>query len=150
MKKEKIQKIISTGGYMSLPLIFAAKIMNLDIYLIEPNQIIGRANRFFLKSCTKIFCYTDKIKNFPKEHINKIVVIKVDNNTNISLSKTAITGLAGKISNNDLEQIVFKQYPSLAKLKKTLTKLQNILFSQVSITLEQPRSENSIKRLGIV
>ena len=35
---------------------------------------------------------------------NKIVVIKVDNNTNISLSKTAITGLAGKISNNDLEQ----------------------------------------------
>ena len=66
MKKEKIQKIISTGGYMSLPLIFAAKIMNLDIYLIEPNQIIGRANRFFLKSCTKIFCYTDKIKNFHK------------------------------------------------------------------------------------
>ena len=35
---------------------------------------------------------------------NKIVVIKVDNNTNLSLSKTAITGLAGKISNNDLEQ----------------------------------------------
>ena len=35
---------------------------------------------------------------------NKIIVIKVDNNTNISLSKTAIAGLAGKISNNDLEQ----------------------------------------------
>ena len=32
---------------MSLPLIFAAKLLNLDIYLIEPNQVIGRANKFF-------------------------------------------------------------------------------------------------------
>ena len=34
---------------------------------------------------------------------NKVVVIKVDNNTNLTLSKTAITGLAGKIMDNNLE-----------------------------------------------
>ena len=34
---------------------------------------------------------------------NKIVIVKVDNNTNLSFSKTAITGLAGKISNSDLD-----------------------------------------------
>ena len=32
---------------MSLPLILAAKILNLKIYLLEPNFILGRANRFF-------------------------------------------------------------------------------------------------------
>jgi preprotein translocase subunit YajC len=35
---------------------------------------------------------------------NKLVVVKVDNNTNLTLSRTAITGLAGKISNEELEQ----------------------------------------------
>ena len=44
LKKEKISILISTGGYMSLPLCFAAKLMGNKIYLVEPNMIIGRAN----------------------------------------------------------------------------------------------------------
>ena len=36
---------------------------------------------------------------------NRLVVLKVDNNTNITLNKTAITGLVGKIKNSDLEQM---------------------------------------------
>ena len=32
---------------MSLPIIFAAKLRKVDIYLIEPNQVLGRANKFF-------------------------------------------------------------------------------------------------------
>ena len=58
MKNKRIKKVFSTGGYMSLPLIIAAKLLKLDIYLIEPNQVIGRANKFFLKSCKRIFCYS--------------------------------------------------------------------------------------------
>ena len=68
LKTEKIEKLFSTGGYMSLPVIFAARLLKLKIYLIEPNQVLGRANKFFLSSCQKIFCYTDKIKNFPLEY----------------------------------------------------------------------------------
>ena len=75
LKNKKIDIIFSTGGYMSLPLILAAKILNLKIYLLEPNLVLGRANRFFLKSCKKILCYTNQIKNFPKEFTNKIVTI---------------------------------------------------------------------------
>ena len=75
LKKEKIQKVFSTGGYMSLPIILAARFMKLDIYLIEPNQILGRANRYFLNSCKKIFCYTEKVKNFPDIFKNKMTVI---------------------------------------------------------------------------
>jgi len=76
LKTGKIEKIISTGGYMSLPLILAGKLLNLKIYLVEPNLVLGRANKYFLNSCTKIFCYTDKIKKFPKNLKSKMVIIK--------------------------------------------------------------------------
>ncbi len=75
LKIKKIEKVFSTGGYMSLPLILASKLLRLDIYLIEPNQVLGRANKFFLNSCKKIFCYTKEIKNFPKNFKNKIIII---------------------------------------------------------------------------
>tara|TARA_B100000579_G_C22784560_1_gene831188 strand:+ start:552 stop:878 length:327 start_codon:yes stop_codon:yes gene_type:complete len=35
---------------------------------------------------------------------NSQVIIKVDNNTNLTLNKTAIAGLAGKIKDEELEQ----------------------------------------------
>ena len=75
LKKNNIDILISTGGYMSLPLVVAAKILNKKIYLFEPNMVIGRANNFFLKYSKKIFCYSDEIINFPKKYINKIELI---------------------------------------------------------------------------
>jgi UDP-N-acetylglucosamine--N-acetylmuramyl-(pentapeptide) pyrophosphoryl-undecaprenol N-acetylglucosamine transferase len=75
LKKKKIDILVSTGGYMSLPLCLASKILNIKIFLFEPNMVLGRANKFFIKSCEKIFCYSDRIKNFPNKYINKISVI---------------------------------------------------------------------------
>ena len=75
LKKKRTDILISTGGYMSLPLCLASKILNIKIILFEPNMVLGRANKFFIKSCEKIFCYSDKIKNFPNKHISKISVI---------------------------------------------------------------------------
>ena len=75
LKSKKIEKIISTGGYMSLPLILAAKLLRLPIYLFEPNNVLGRANKYFLNSCKKIFCYTKRIKNFPHKYEDKIFLI---------------------------------------------------------------------------
>tara|TARA_B100000963_G_scaffold161951_1_gene140842 strand:- start:8603 stop:9667 length:1065 start_codon:yes stop_codon:yes gene_type:complete len=75
LRKKKIKKIFSTGGYMSLPLILAARFLNLKIYLLEPNQVLGRANKYFLNSCVKIFCYSKKIRNFPRILNDKIVKI---------------------------------------------------------------------------
>jgi UDP-N-acetylglucosamine--N-acetylmuramyl-(pentapeptide) pyrophosphoryl-undecaprenol N-acetylglucosamine transferase len=75
LKNKRIEKLFSTGGYMSLPLILAAKFLKLEIYLLEPNLVLGRANKFFLGSCVKIFCYTENIKNFPNIHKSKMIVI---------------------------------------------------------------------------
>ena len=75
LKNKKVEKILSTGGYMSLPLILAGKILKLEIFLLEPNQVLGRSNKYFLSSCKKIFCYNKKIINFPKNFLDKMVII---------------------------------------------------------------------------
>ena len=76
LKKEKIKKVISIGGYMSLPVIIAAKIIGLTILLLEPNLVLGKGNRFFLNFSKKIFCYSNKLSNFPKKYLHKIELIK--------------------------------------------------------------------------
>ncbi len=76
LTQKKINIVISTGGYMSLPVCIAAKIINIKIYLLEPNQVIGRSNLFFLRHCEKILTYEDNIKNFPKKFKEKIVKLK--------------------------------------------------------------------------
>ena len=75
LKKNQIDILVSTGGYMSLPLCLAAKILLVKIFLLEPNMILGRANNFFLHFSEKIFCYTNSIKNFPSKFLNRIVLI---------------------------------------------------------------------------
>ena len=76
LKKKNIKKVISIGGYMSLPVIIAAKILGLTILLLEPNLVLGRGNRFFLNFSKKIFCYSDKLSNFPNKYLHKIELIK--------------------------------------------------------------------------
>ncbi len=75
-KKTKIEKVISIGGYMSIPLLIGAKILGLTIFLLEPNLVLGRCNKFFLQFSKKIFCYSNKILNFPKKYFHKIKLIK--------------------------------------------------------------------------
>ena len=61
---------------MSLPIIIASKILGLTIYLFEPNLVLGRGNKFFLKFSKKIFCYSNKLLNFPEKYLKKIEIIK--------------------------------------------------------------------------
>src|SRR5210317_186990 len=76
LKNNQIDILISTGGYMSLPLCMAAKILSIKIFLLEPNMVLGRANNFFLQFSEKIFCYNNSLKNFPKKFLDKIVLIE--------------------------------------------------------------------------
>ncbi len=72
LKKKRINKLISIGGYMSIPVIIAAKILKIKIYLLEPNLTLGRSNRFFLNFSKKIICYSYNLTNFPNRFVNKI------------------------------------------------------------------------------
>ena len=75
LRKNRIDTLISTGGYMSLPLCVGAKILNIKLLLFEPNMVLGRSNKFFISYCQKIFCYSNNVKKFPIKFKNKIKVI---------------------------------------------------------------------------
>ncbi len=76
LKKENISILISTGGYMSLPICLAAKILGIKIYLIEPNMVLGRANKFFLNFSKKLICYSNNLINLPSGFQQKLTTIK--------------------------------------------------------------------------
>ena len=76
LKKNNISILISTGGYMSLPLCLAAKLLGIKILLIEPNMVLGRANKFFLNFSSKIICYSKNLINFPSGINHKLTTIK--------------------------------------------------------------------------
>jgi len=76
LKKKNISILISTGGYMSLPLCLAAKILKIKIFLIEPNMVLGRANKFFINFSSKLICYSKNIINLPSGINQKLITIK--------------------------------------------------------------------------
>ena len=69
---QKFDIIVSTGGYMSLPLVLAAKLYKKKIFLFEPNSIIGKSNRFLLQFSNKIFCYDKNLKGLNEKYLEKI------------------------------------------------------------------------------
>ena len=75
LKKYKIEYLLSTGGYMSLPFCISAKMLGLKIFLFEPNIVLGRSNKLLLRFAKNIFCYHDQIINFPEKFEKKIVLI---------------------------------------------------------------------------
>ena len=74
-KGKKFDIVISTGGYMSFPIVLAAKFYNKKIFLFEPNSIIGRSNKFLLKFSHKIFCYDKNLLGVKYKYKNKIIKI---------------------------------------------------------------------------
>ncbi len=140
-KKKKVNKIISTGGYMSLPLILAGNFLKIEIYLFEPNLILGRANKFFLKSCKKIFCFTEKIKNFPVKYYNKKIIIKplireefynlVSNTSNNKKTNLLIVGgsQGAKFFDENLKNIIInisKDFPIKVVQQSNIDELENL------------------------
>ena len=98
LRKKKIKILISTGGYMSIPICLAARILKIKILLLEPNLVLGRANLFLLNYCNKIFTYSKNIKNLPKKMRYKNFVIKPLIRKDIFFEKTKFKKTTSKFS----------------------------------------------------
>ena len=137
LKKKKITIMISTGGYMSLPLCIASKILNVKLFLFEPNIVLGRSNNLFIRSCKKIFCYSNNIKNFPEKFKNKISVIptllrkefystKIANDLNKEITLLVIGGSQGaQIFNTIIQDSILELSKSYTLNIFHQTKLEN-------------------------
>ena len=176
LRKKKIEILISTGGYMSLPLCLASKILDIKLFLFEPNMVLGRSNKFFIKSCEKIFCYSSKIKNLPKKCINKICVIPallrknfydlkktegIDKNINLliiggsqgakifdTLIKSSIIELSKKYSLKIYQQTNSVNFEALKKLYKDKNIDCELFYFNEDISDRMSKSNICITRAG--
>jgi len=76
LKLNNFNILISTGGYMSLPLCLASKLLDIKIYIFEPNSILGRANKLILNFAEKIICYDKNLKGISKKLLSKVYLVK--------------------------------------------------------------------------
>ena len=76
LKYNKFNILISTGGYMSLPLCMASKLLNIKIFIFEPNSVLGRSNKLTQGFAKKIICYNKNLKGISEKLLNKIYLIK--------------------------------------------------------------------------
>ena len=74
--KNKIDMLISTGGYMTFPFCIAAFFLKKKIILFEPNSVLGRSNKIVLKFSEAIICYNNNLKKFPKKYNFKKKIIQ--------------------------------------------------------------------------
>tara|TARA_B100001063_G_scaffold156315_1_gene145807 strand:- start:344 stop:1408 length:1065 start_codon:yes stop_codon:yes gene_type:complete len=75
LRNKKIDVILSTGGYAPTPICLAGIFLKLKLYIYEPNHVLGKSNKFFLKYCDKIFCQKKHIKNFKNKFKKKIFLL---------------------------------------------------------------------------
>ena len=153
LRKNKIDILISTGGYMSLPLNIASIIYRTKLLLFEPNSVIGRSNKYSLRFAKKIICYNDKIKNFPKNQESKIYIInsllrqkfyevkyfprKIDNEIFVAI-------LGGSQGAKFFDNLSLKFGVSLSKIKK-IRVLQQIYNKSDQAKFEKIYEQNNIQ-----
>jgi UDP-N-acetylglucosamine--N-acetylmuramyl-(pentapeptide) pyrophosphoryl-undecaprenol N-acetylglucosamine transferase len=68
LKDFKPDIVLSTGGFVSVPVCLTAKMLGSKIYLHEQTAVVGLSNKIVSKYCEKIFvAFPSSKKYFPKE-----------------------------------------------------------------------------------
>ncbi|MDE5855599.1 MAG: UDP-N-acetylglucosamine--N-acetylmuramyl-(pentapeptide) pyrophosphoryl-undecaprenol N-acetylglucosamine transferase, partial [Anaeroplasmataceae bacterium] len=67
LKLKNVEAIVSTGGYVSFPVLLYGIFHRIPIYLLEENVIMGRTNHFFAFFAKKIFL-TYPLKKMKKKY----------------------------------------------------------------------------------
>ena len=148
LKKNKINVVFSTGGYMSLPVCFGAKLLGIKIYLLEPNIVLGRANRLFLGFCKKIFTYTESLKNFPEKFKHKIGIM-----CDVALDPYTLSGHDGilndkqEIDNDKTIEVLVKQAISHAEAGADIVAPSDMMdgrIKKIRVALEEKGFKNTL------
>jgi len=71
LNKEKPDLIFGLGGYVSFPISFASKILDIPLVIYENNLTIGRTNKLLLPFSKKILFSTKIPQNFPEKYKKK-------------------------------------------------------------------------------
>ena len=67
--------IFGMGGYASFPICIAASILKIKVIIYENNLIIGKANKYLLPFCEKVFVSRKELEGIPQKYKNKIIEV---------------------------------------------------------------------------
>ena len=154
LKRNNFSILISTGGYMSLPLCIASKLLNLKIYIFEPNSVLGRANKFIINYAKKIICYDNDLRNISKKFLNKIYLVKPilrkeiykykkNEKTKIE-EKKKILILGGSQGSKFFDEIITKIMIRLSKTQK-IKVLQQVINQKSKNNIQDCYLKNNIE-----
>ena len=132
LKKEKPNFVFSKGGFVSVPVCIAARLLKIPVVLHESDLTPGLANKINIKFCNHIFTtFEDTQKFLPKGKASLIGAIVRDmggslgskvlndyiwNNIDDLTKKYQIVHLVGKgLLNDSVKKEGYKQYEFLAK-----------------------------------
>jgi len=67
--------LIATGGFVSIPTVFAAKNLHIPIFLLNVDSVPGKANKLLASFAQKIFTQFPHTNNAFKKHVAKTVTV---------------------------------------------------------------------------
>ena len=144
LKKNKINFLISMGGYMSFPLSIASWILKIKLVLFEPNSVLGRTNKLMIGISSKIICYDKNLKFFPNKFSKKIYEIKP-----IIRKKIYNINKSKKSSFDDVKKILIIGGSQGAKFfDETLTRVVLKISKKLNIEIFQQINEKS--NIGLI
>jgi len=118
IKKCKVSRVLVFGGYISLPVGFAAKLMRKELFIHEQNTIMGTSNKLLAPFAEKIFsAFPLKINQFVNVCGNPIrgKIANINKTINQAKNKINILILGGSLG----AQVINEKIPIiLNKLKK--------------------------------
>ena len=154
LKLNNFNILISTGGYMSLPLCLASNLLNIKIYIFEPNSVLGRANKLMISFAEKIICYDKNLKGIPEKLINKIYLVKPllrkeiykyqKNKKTLIAEKKKILIIGGSQGARFFDEFITKIMIKLSKINK-IQILQQVINLNSKENIKKLYQENHIE-----
>lgn len=128
LKKRGIDAVIGMGGYVSAPMLYAARKTGVPLYLCEQNSVPGRVTRYFARDAKAIFSTFEATRGFLKypEFVicagnpirKKVFVVEGKENAKAAFNLKhcrkvilAIGGSQGAVKINELMLGLKKAYP---------------------------------------
>lgn len=121
LKKEKADIVVAFGNYISIPMVLAAKKLNIPVILHEQNSFVGKANIMLSKYAdTIIGCYENNKNQVGEDKFlllgNPSATIaantKIDNeyinSLNIDLNKPLVSIMLGSLGSESVSEIIDK------------------------------------------
>ncbi len=154
LKLNNFNILISTGGYMSLPLCLASNFLNIKIYIFEPNSVIGRVNKLTLSFAKKIICYDKNLRGVSKNLLNKIFLIKPllrkqiyqfqRNKKKIVHEKKKILIIGGSQGAKFFDEFISKMITKISK-NQNISVLQQVIDRKSKENISELYQKNHIK-----